>query len=295
MMASSRGARDETIDAGDDCIESTGAIDAAAFDFLTPFVQRRQAGWNPASHWVYHVPEGTPDDPHCPWRRANRPITDQTHIEAEERFMRSILEEDGSDKAAAAERLLTRGVSVDSLVGLTRAHNLWDWQTYDVVQSLVKAATEKSRCRFADLPEVRPFTGTATVFMSHTWSGRWGDLVAAAAAGARGSRIVWIDAFAVRQWPGNAADLNFRAVVEKCTAVIVAAPPTGGPDSSRIFRGYTYTSDHEAFLRDERYEDGRKAVPFGRLWCIVEMDAAKQAGVPIIIKTAKVVPGASVP
>ena len=78
--------------------------------------------------------------------------------------------------------------------------------------------------------------------------------------------------------------------MEKCTAVIVAAPPTGGPDSSRISHETTYTSDHEAFLRDERYEDVRKTVPFCRLWCIVEMDAAKLSGVSIIIKRAKVVP-----
>jgi len=56
--------------------------------------------------------EGTPGEPHCPWRRANRPITDQTHIETEERSMRSILEEDGPGKAAAAKQLLTRGVGV---------------------------------------------------------------------------------------------------------------------------------------------------------------------------------------
>jgi len=62
----------------------------------------------------------------------------------------------------------------------------------------VKPATEDhGRCRFADLPFVKPYTGPATVFMSHCWGGRWGDLVAAACAGASKLRIVWIDIFAV--------------------------------------------------------------------------------------------------
>lgn len=67
-----------------------------------------------------------------------------------------------------------------------------------IVQLLVKPATElMGRCRFGDLEAVKPFTGPATVFMSHCWGGRWGDLVVAAASGARKDRIVWIDVFAV--------------------------------------------------------------------------------------------------
>ena len=34
--------------------------------------------------------------------------------------------------------------------------------------------------------------------------------------------------FAVRQWPGNGADLDFRGVLEGCTAAIVAAAPIEG-------------------------------------------------------------------
>ena len=45
--------------------------------------------------------------------------------------------------------------------------------------------------RFAELAGVRGYAGAATVFMSHCWGGRWGDLVAAACAGADTNRIVW--------------------------------------------------------------------------------------------------------
>ena len=107
--------------------------------------------------------------------------------------------------------------------------NCWKWTTWEVVQFLVKPLTElEGRCRFADLPEVRPFTGAATVFISHCWGGRWGDLVAAACCGADANRFVWIDIFAVRQWPGNGADLDFRGILAGCTAVIVASAPVEG-------------------------------------------------------------------
>jgi len=90
-------------------------------------------------------------------------------------------------------------------------------------------------------------------------SAAWGDLVMAAVTGARPDlvsdvlllllfhtavkmqatkfifvdfcrkdRIVWIDIFAVRQWPGNSADLDFRGVIGGCTAVIVAMSTIAG-------------------------------------------------------------------
>ena len=37
----------------------------------------------------------------------------------------------------------------------------------------------------------------------------------------------------MRQWPGNAADLDFRGVLEGCTAAIVAAAPVEGRLSQR--------------------------------------------------------------
>ena len=81
---------------------------------------------------------------------------------------------------------------VDFLLALTFALNMWGWRTWEVVQFLVKPVTESHRrCRFAELSAVQPFAGTATVFMSHCWNGRWGDLVAAACAGAGTRRVVW--------------------------------------------------------------------------------------------------------
>ena len=91
-----------------------------------------------------------------------------------------------------AEKLRGYGVRVDFLLALTFALELWEWKTWEVVQYLVKPATEGSeRCRFAELEAIRLFTGSATVFMSHCWGGRWGDLVAAACCGGDANRVVW--------------------------------------------------------------------------------------------------------
>ena len=60
-----------------------------------------------------------------------------------------------------------------------------------------------SRCRFVDLPEVRAkgCVGEADSFGSHCWGATWGHLVASLADQADPNRRVWIDIFAVRQWP----------------------------------------------------------------------------------------------
>ena len=140
-----------------------------------------------------------------PWRNGvdDSPVTSATVIAAEEGL--KLLAEADDDASTAgtpahattprpahAETLRGYGVRVDFLLALTFALELWEWRTWEVVQHLVKPATEgEGRCRFAELEDVRPYTGAATVFMSHCWGGRWGDLVAAACAGADTNRAVW--------------------------------------------------------------------------------------------------------
>ena len=43
--------------------------------------------------------------------------------------------------------------------------------------------------------------GEADSFGSHCWGATWGQLVASLADQADPNRRVWIDVFAVRQWP----------------------------------------------------------------------------------------------
>ena len=70
---------------------------------------------------------------------------------------------------------------------------------------------------------------------SHCWGGKWSSLVAAASCGAKRGRMVWIDLFAVRQFPGNEADLDFRGVVRPPRPAPPARVRTGAhrPSSAR--------------------------------------------------------------
>lgn len=57
--------------------------------------------------------------------------------------------------------------------------------------------------------------GKAVTFISHSWDEKFGDLIAAISDGADYSRRVWVDIFAVRQWPSTKSDLAFEVVI-KC-------------------------------------------------------------------------------
>ena len=131
-----------------------------------------------------------------PWRHGldKSPVTDPSVIASEEKHKldAEAADEDTAGMPAHAEKLRGCGVRVDFLLALTFALDMWEWKTWEVVQYLVKPATEgKGRCRFMELAAVRAYAGAATVFMSHCWGGRWGDLVAAACAGADTNRVVW--------------------------------------------------------------------------------------------------------
>ena len=172
-------------------LEYPDSIDPGVFSGLKVVAEKKQPAPESTQFW-----EGDP----LPWRDGSgNPITDPGVIAKEEELKARAEAEDTANEWGA-EKLRARGVRVDFLVALTMALDLWEWKTWEVVQLLVKPATSgRDRCRFADLPEVGPFTGPATVFMSHCWGGRWGDLVAATASGAQWNRVVWVDIFAVRE------------------------------------------------------------------------------------------------
>ena len=178
-----------------------------------------------------------------------------------------------------AEAMHCRGVRIRWLLAFTFDHDCWDMPTWQVVRDIIVPATRDRRCRYAELPGMCDFTGPADVFMSHCWGARWGDLVCAACCGARADRIVWIDLFAVRQWPGNAADVDFRPVVARCKALIVAVSPI-----RQLARFLPTRSDHEAFLASPEAAEAKKRIAFFRLWCIVELAAAVDQRKPVVVK-----------
>ena len=170
-------------------------------------------------------------------------------------------------------------ISIEALLAFTYDHRCWEWPTWKIVRDIVVPATRETRCRYAELPATSSFFGPADVMISHCWGAKWGDLVCAACQGACIDRRVWIDIFAVRQWPGNQADLAFRGVIGKCNAVIVSVTPTDG-----LKEFLPLKQNRDTFMKSPEGEKAKTTIPFLRLWCVVELAAAHSQGIPIIIK-----------
>ena len=96
------------------------------------------------------------------------------------------------------------------------------WSTADVVERWIKPRTARKRCRYVDLLVVED-VGESTLFVSHTWGAPFFDLVIAIAHVASDDMFVWVDIFAVRQWPGNVGDLDFRPIVRGVSAFLLVA------------------------------------------------------------------------
>ena len=160
--------------------------------------------------------------------------------------------EPDSDASAAAS--FERAVTLRFLLAFTIFHDCWEWPTWKVVQELVKPATAARRCRYAELPAIAACgaVGPADTFGSHCWGAkcappprpsrrapaalrgsrparecsrrarRWGLLVAALTDHADLERRVWIDCFAVRQWPGSARRPRRRRRPPRTRALIFA-------------------------------------------------------------------------
>ena len=173
------------------------------------------------------------------------------------------------------------GIHILALIAFGFAHDCFEWQVWQVVRDIIQPATRNLRCRYADLPEFHDsgLFGQATVFMSHCWGATFGDLIGAACHGARTTRVVWIDIFAVRQWPGNIADLDFRVVVQKCDAMIVSTSPVDG-----LKEYIPMETAKKIFLASKEGQRAKASIPFFRLWCIVELVAAIRLNIPIVIK-----------
>jgi hypothetical protein len=195
-------------------------------------------------------------------------------------------------KNCHARRIHGLGITIKALINFAYKHDCWNWTTTRVVRDIIVPATSETRCRYADLPELNGCFGPATVFMSHCWGATFGDLIGAACHGARKDRIVWIDIFAVRQWPGNEADLNFREVIARCGALVVSTSPVDGLKKMNFGTitdaGAAHYKPSVPFFATEEGEAAKKALPFFRLWCIVEIAAAIKLNVPIVVKGGSV-------
>ena len=202
----------------------------------------------------------------------------QEHVFAAKVEMEDVANGFGQQPKEWVDNLWERGVRLDWLIAFTFSHDCWDFKTYEVVRDIIRPGTvDVARCRYADLPSVKPFTGGSTVFASHAWGAKWGDLVLALARSVPLDAYVWVDVFAVRQWPGNGADLDFKGVIKRSTAIVVAAPTTDA-----ITQNLRTKEELKTFHATDT-SNFRRQNPVYRLWCFVELSTAAKFGVPIVM------------
>jgi uncharacterized protein len=177
-----------------------------------------------------------------------------------------------------------RGVPIGWLRDWTTRHNCYHMTTANVVRLFIIPATAETRCRYIELPELQAadIAGPAHTFVSHCWGACWGDLVAAAAdGGADPNRRVWIDVFAVRQWPCDVPDLDFAGTIAHCPSFLLVCSSL--PEVLSM-------SDEDIVARNVGALSAatRHKIAFCRVWCLVEVNAAvtraEQDEVPIVMK-----------
>ena len=171
-----------------------------------------------------------------------------------------------------------RGVTIGFLWHFTKYFNCWEWTSHDVIRKIVKPLTEEKRCRFVELPEMKDHVGPASTFISYAQAGRWGDVMGAILdGGADLSRCVWLDVFAVRQYPSRCPDLDFASTIAHCSSFMVicsARKEVEEMDTLDAWAGKTHLIP----------EHVRKMICFMRVWCLVEAQQACKMGIPYIMK-----------
>ncbi len=171
-----------------------------------------------------------------------------------------------------------RGVSIGFLLKFTNKYNCWKWNSWDVIKKIIKPATEETRCRYVELPEMAVHVGPADSFISYAQAGLWGDLVGAVADKADPSRKVWIDVFAVRQWPSSTPDLDFGSTIRNCSSFIVVCSNLKEVENI----GYNNILSRNTKALPPSVP---KQISFLRVWCLVEVHtAAMMPTMPLIMK-----------
>ena len=101
--------------------------------------------------------------------------------------------------------------------------------------------------------------------------------------------MIWVDLFAVRQWPGREADMQFRNTIQRCKALIVSVPCDDDVLeylSCKILNT-DLDSERQKFLTSDAGKKAQGSVPFFRLWCNVEISHAVMVGVPVVVRAGQ--------
>lgn len=183
---------------------------------------------------------------------------------------------------AAAYTIYMQGVKVQWIIEFTNTYNCWKWPTWRVVEHIIKRNTLQGRCRYSALPEVSDSVGEPKFFVSHTWSGCWGLLVAAVSAYFPSERV-WIDIFALRQWPGP-PELYFEKVIQKVNGVLAVISSMERVAELSYLKLKTFDGVDSLSVEEQ------KQVPFLRVWCLVEIHASLTYRKPLVFACGRLLP-----
>ena len=187
----------------------------------------------------------------------------------------------GEEDHSNPDDMANRAVTIQFLLDFCNHYNLWDVSTRDVRRDFVVPMTSEKRCRFVDLPCMINIVGPSQIFVSHTWSGKFGDIVAAVCDGRSDYSVrVWLDIFATLQWPSTklTEELKFEMAIQKSASFLIVCPAL-----SEHLKNISYTKLWNSSTQVEK--DIRSIVPFFRGWCIYELFFAMNTeGVTVIVK-----------
>ena len=190
-----------------------------------------------------------------------KPITLETMPE-KFRYEKQRMEQDIEKYDFDPLNSVNRGLSIGFLVALCRKFNLWKVPTWQVRRDYIIPMTKDYRCRFVDLPAMQGsgIIGQADIFISFSNATLFGDLVAAFSDGADYKRRVWIDIFAVMQWPSVKSDLNFDKVIQRCPTFLSVCSSVDAVGRHKNISGF-----------NELSKEDKKMIPYCRVWCLFEI------------------------
>ena len=202
-------------------------------------------------------------------------ITKESHPDLfaqEKESMQRLGNQDNSTPEESAER----GLTIGFILLLCEKFDLWNWTTRAVLFNFVVPMTSRLRCRFVDLPMFEQsgaeVVGLADTFISHCNKAPFGAMVAGVSdGGVNLKRKIWIDIFAVRQWPSTKHDLHFETVISKCTSFVIICPSL-----KEVHRGVKDLS--------KLSQDILAKIPFFRAWCLYEVFYAAHYEKAVVLK-----------
>jgi hypothetical protein len=161
---------------------------------------------------------------------------------------------------------IDRGVSASWLIEFTSMHDLWEMPTWKVCRDYIVPATQTTRCRFVDLPEMQVSRniGRASTYICHCWGAPFGLIAATLRDDGLDEAFVWLDLFAVRQWPCTRPDLDIENIIPQCSAFMVVCPYFFDVSSMSPGQKINWNFTGVPSIVTE-------TVPFLRSWCLLEM------------------------